>query len=227
MEKLTEILNSFNEISVVIRLVLAVICGGAIGLEREKKRRAAGFRTHILIAMGASMTTLVGQYLMILFPNTDPLRIGAQVVAGMGFIGAGAIIVTRRKEAKGLTTAAGLWTTAIIGLAAGAGCYVEVIVSCVMILVAETVFSKIEYFLISNSKIMNIYVDFSNKSEIYMVRDRISSKKIAIINMEITKGTVDDGISAIFTLKFPAKSNHDEILREIASLESVRQIEEL
>ena len=119
MEKLAEIFYSFNEISVVARLVLAVICGGIIGLEREKKRRAAGFRTHILISMGAAMTALVGQYLMT-FSSTDPLRIGAQVVSGMGFIGAGAIIVTRRKEAKGLTTAAGLWTTAIIGLAAGA-----------------------------------------------------------------------------------------------------------
>ncbi|MBP3333913.1 MAG: MgtC/SapB family protein [Clostridia bacterium] len=226
MEKLAEIFYSFNEISVVARLVLAVICGGIIGLEREKKRRAAGFRTHILISMGAAMTALVGQYLMT-FSSTDPLRIGAQVVSGMGFIGAGAIIVTRRKEAKGLTTAAGLWTTAIIGLAAGAGCYLEVVVSSFMILVAEILFSKIEYYLISNSKIMNIYVDFSHKSEIYAVNERINSRKIEILNTEINKGTGDDAVSAIFTLKFPAKADHEEIIKEIAALESVKCVEEL
>lgn len=226
MEKLVDILYSFNEISVSIRLALAVICGGLVGLEREKKRRAAGFRTHILIAMGAAMTALLGQFLF-QSSSLDPLRIGAQVISGMGFIGAGAIIVTRRKEAKGLTTAAGLWTTAIVGLAAGAGCYVEVIFTTLMILAAELVFSKIEYFLISSSKIINVYVDFSDKSEIYAINDRINSKKIEILSTEINKNTDDDGISVIFTLKFPAKTAHEEILGEIAALESVRKVEEL
>ena len=225
MNGFLDILYSFNEISVTARLVLAVICGGIIGIEREQKRRAAGFRTHILIAMGAAMTSLVGQYLFDL--GGDPLRIGAQVVAGMGFIGAGTIIVTRRKEAKGLTTAASLWTTAIIGLAAGVGCYVEVLFCTVMIIVAQLIFSKAEYYLIANSKIMNVYVDFSDTQEIYEINRRINAHKIEIINTEINKNGEDDGISAIFTLKFPAKVEQDEILREIADLESVRQVEEL
>lgn len=94
---------------VVVRMFLAVLCGGIIGLERESKRRSAGFRTHTLICIGATLTTLTSQYLMGLGLTTDPARLGAQVIAGMGFIGAGAIIVTSRRQVKGLTTAAGLW----------------------------------------------------------------------------------------------------------------------
>ena len=103
--------------AVAIRVVISVICGGVIGLEREYKRRPAGFRTHILICLGAAMTTLTGQFLvLVMHSNTDMSRLGAQVVAGIGFIGAGCIIVTKRRRVKGLTTAAGLWATAIVGL---------------------------------------------------------------------------------------------------------------
>ena len=233
MDRISEIFYGFNDISIAARLVLAAFCGGLIGIEREKKRRAAGFRTHILTAMGAAMTTLVGQFLLTLGEigaeslATDPLRLGAQVISGMGFIGAGAIIVTRRKQVKGLTTAAGLWTTAIIGLAAGAGCYIEVVFSTVMIILAELIFSKAEYYLMSNPRIVNIYVDFVDKSEIYRINERISERKIEILDAEITKGSEDEGISVIFTLKFPRKTSHDEILEEISLLESVRMVEEL
>lgn len=110
--------------SVALRMTLAVVCGGIIGIEREYKRRPAGFRTHILICLGAAMTTLTSQYLyLVLGQYTDMARLGAQVVAGIGFIGAGTIIVTRRQRVKGLTTAAGLWAAAIIGLALGGGFY--------------------------------------------------------------------------------------------------------
>lgn len=233
MYRISELFYSFNDISIVARLVLAAFCGGLIGIEREKKRRAAGFRTHILTAMGAAMTTLVGQYLLTLGESgaenfvSDPLRLGAQVISGMGFIGAGAIIVTRRKQVKGLTTAAGLWTTAIIGLAAGAGCYLEVVFSTVMIILAEMLFSKAEYYLMSNPRIVSVYVDFVDKSEIYRINERINEQKIEILDAEITKGSEDEGISVIFTLKFPRKVHHDEILNEIAHLESVRTVEEL
>ena len=102
-------------LSTTLRMLLAVVCGGLIGLEREYKRRPAGFRTHILICLGAAMTTITSQFLYLnLHYYTDMARLGAQVVAGIGFIGAGAIIVTRRRRVKGLTTAAGLWAAAIV-----------------------------------------------------------------------------------------------------------------
>ena len=110
--------------SVTVRMLLAVLCGGIIGIERAYKRRPAGFRTHILICLGAAITTLTSQYLYLnLHYYTDMARLGAQVVAGIGFIGAGTIVVTRQQRVKGLTTAAGLWASACAGLAIGAGFY--------------------------------------------------------------------------------------------------------
>ena len=118
-------LRQLDLASLLFRLALAMFFGGMIGMERERKRRPAGFRTHILICLGAAMTTLTSQYMFLtMHLYTDVARLGAQVISGIGFIGAGTIIVTRDKRVKGLTTAAGLWAAAIIGLACGAG-YVE------------------------------------------------------------------------------------------------------
>ena len=118
-------LRGFNEISVTLRFVLAVLFGGIIGLEREHKHRPAGFRTHILVCMGAASVMMTSQYLINLVNSgvasftCDPARLGAQVISGIGFVGAGTIMVTKRRQVKGLTTAAGLWDSAIIGLAIG------------------------------------------------------------------------------------------------------------
>ena len=131
-------LRDMTLLSVFVRMLLAVVCGGIIGVEREYKRRPAGFRTHILICLGATMTTLTSQYLFLVMNYyTDIARLGAQVVAGIGFIGAGTIIVTRRQRVKGLTTAAGLWAVAIVGLAVGGGFYEGAIAATVLILLAD------------------------------------------------------------------------------------------
>mgnify|MGYP000830799762 FL=1 len=136
--------------AILVRLTLAVVCGGVIGAERETKRRPAGFRTHILICLGAAITTLTSQYLLLsLHLFTDVARLGAQVISGIGFIGAGTIIVTRDKRVKGLTTAAGLWAAAIIGLVCGAG-YVECAVfATLVVLVVELVLIRLEFKLTS------------------------------------------------------------------------------
>ena len=138
-------LRDINVLSVSVRMLLAVICGGVIGIELEFKRRPAGFRTHILVCLGAAMTTLTSQYLYLyMHYYTDMARLGAQVVAGIGFIGAGTIIVTRQQRVKGLTTAAGLWTSAIVGLALGGGFYEGGILTTVLILLAELLFARLE-----------------------------------------------------------------------------------
>ena len=137
-----ENLRDVTFVSVCLRMVLAVVCGGAIGVEREFKRRPAGFRTHILICLGAAMTTLTGQYLyLVMHYYTDMARLGAQVIAGVGFIGAGTIIVTKRQRVKGLTTAAGLWAAAIVGLCLGSGFYEGGLFTTGLMLLAELALS--------------------------------------------------------------------------------------
>ena len=159
MLQIFESLREPSMLSVALRMVLAVLCGGLVGLEREYKRRPAGFRTHILICLGAAMTTLTSQFLLFVmnYP-TDIARLGAQVIAGIGFIGAGTIIVTRRQRVKGLTTAAGLWASAIVGLALGAGFYEGGIITTALILLAELVFSKLEYRILASSPEVNLYM---------------------------------------------------------------------
>ena len=145
----------------VLRMLLAVICGGLIGIEREHKRRPAGFRTHILICLGASLTTLTSQYVYLqLDMFTDLTRLGAQVIAGIGFIGAGTIIVTKRRQVKGLTTAAGLWASAIVGIAVGAGYVEAALIATGMILLVELVLSRFEWFLMSTARDIHLYVEY-------------------------------------------------------------------
>lgn len=219
-------LREISTVSVLFRLFLAVVCGGMIGIEREHKRRPAGFRTHILICLGAAMTTMTSEFLFLdmnLF--TDIGRLGAQVIAGIGFIGAGTIIVTKRRQVKGLTTAAGLWTCAIIGLAVGAGYYEAAVLSTVIILLAEIFFSRFEYWVLVNSKNLNIYVEYSDNEHLDNVIRMIKGYRIIILDLEITKSGANS--CAIFQLQLPKKISHDKIMTAISTSDGIVSVEEL
>jgi putative Mg2+ transporter-C (MgtC) family protein len=121
-----------TEIEMVLRLVLALVLGGVIGFQRERSGKEAGLRTHILICSGAALFTVVSIYG---FPGSDPARIAAGIVTGIGFLGAGVILHRSGGEVVGLTTAATIWAVAAIGLAAGAGLYIISVVATVLTLV--------------------------------------------------------------------------------------------
>ncbi|MEE1247314.1 MAG: MgtC/SapB family protein [Acutalibacteraceae bacterium] len=219
-------LRDITTVSVLVRLFFAVICGGAIGIEREHKRRTAGFRTHILICLGAAMTTMISQFLLYnMHLYTDIGRLGAQVIAGIGFIGAGTIIVTKRRQVKGLTTAAGLWTCAIIGLAIGAGYFEAGLLSTIIILLAEIFFSRFEYWVLENAKNINIYVEYTGNENLDSVIRLLKSYRVVIIDLEITKSGVNS--CAIFQLQLPKKVSHDKIMTSISASEGIISVEEL
>lgn len=221
-----DFLRDVTTVSVLFRLFVAVVCGGIIGIEREHKRRPAGFRTHILICLGASMTTLTSQFLFYdLNLYTDIGRLGAQVVAGIGFIGAGAIIVTKRRQVKGLTTAAGLWTCAIIGLAIGAGYYEASVIATFVIVIAEIFFVKFEYWVLVNSRNLNIYVEYEDNENLDNVIRLVKGYRIVIIDLEITKS--GNNSCAIFQLQLPKKISHDKIMTAISTAEGIVSVEEL
>lgn len=222
--------NDLGWLTVTVRLVLAMICGGVIGLERERKRRPAGFRTHILICLGAAMTTLTSQYVVLeLGLFTDMARLGAQVIAGIGFIGAGTIIITKRRQVKGLTTAAGLWAAAIVGLCCGAGFFEGAIFATVIILLAEIVFVKLEYFIVSNARICNLYVEYSDSSKLGAIVDTIKKTGAYIVDMEITKKASESGKNpcVIFSIQTPRKIKCQAIMTMLAKLDGVVSVEEL
>lgn len=216
--------------SVALRMVLAVVCGGIIGIEREYKRRPAGFRTHILICLGAAMTTLTSQYLyLVLGQYTDMARLGAQVVAGIGFIGAGTIIVTRRQRVKGLTTAAGLWAAAIIGLALGGGFYEGGLFATILIMVAELFFSRVEYRMLKNAPEVNLYVEYSDNRTMDVLLQEFREHGLKILNMGIIHSNSNEkhNACAIFTLRLHKGLDIDKLqqgIRTTAGVVSVREL---
>ena len=156
---------------------------------------------------------------------TDIARLGAQVIAGIGFIGAGTIIVTKRRQVKGLTTAAGLWTCAVIGLATGAGYYEAAVVVTAVILIAEIFFSKFEYWIITNSKNLNIYVEYSESDNLDDLIRLIKVNRVVILDLEITRSGTNS--SAIFQLQLPKKLSHDRLMTDISSSDGIISVEEL
>jgi putative Mg2+ transporter-C (MgtC) family protein len=227
--EIIEMLRGVTPVGVALRFALALLCGGIIGLERESKRRSAGFRTHTLVCIGATLTTLVGLFLYKSGLSTDPTRLGAQVISGMGFLGAGTIIVTTRRQVKGLTTAAGLWTSAIIGLAIGAGYYEAALIGVMIVLLAAIVLSKIEFLVIASAKRMNIYVEFDSPDMLDRLVDRLERRDIRVTDIEFTKQRTASGVrfSAVLTLKFRKRQKHDNILSELSQFDGVYSIEEL
>lgn len=183
-----EALRDINVLSTFVKMLCAMLCGGAIGLEREYKRRSAGFRTHILICLGACMTAMTGQYIVIILHySSDMARLGAQVIAGIGFIGAGAIIVTQKNQVRGLTTSAGLWATAVTGLAFGSGFYEGGILTTILILLAETVLSRLEYASHVRAKRRILYVEFTRRAALDFILSEMKSRGDQIEDIEMTQ----------------------------------------
>ena len=161
-------LTEFNLVSVAVRLVLAMAVGGLIGIERGKQGRAAGMRTHILVCIGAALTVMIGFYAreVLGITNSDPLRISAQVISGIGFLGVGTILIKGRFQITGLTTAACVWATATIGLALGAGFYAGALIAFAATFLTVTVLHKLEYKLGKSQRRYGMYVEISSDKHI-------------------------------------------------------------
>lgn len=223
-------LRELNLISIVVRLSLAAICAGVIGIERGQKRRPAGFRTHILVCMGATLVMVTNQYMAdVLGMDTDPSRMGAQVISGIGFLGAGTIIVVGRNQVKGLTTAAGLWACACMGLAIGIGFYEGAIISCLFVFGVMTGLHNMDNYVQANSKVMEIYVEFEDLSGLTNFLKYLKEKGAKVSNMDVQKIKRDgyQQVGSIMTVRLQEKHNHAEQLLEFNKIEGVHSIEEI
>lgn len=226
-------------LEVVLRLLVATFCGGVIGIERGKKNRPAGFRTYILVCVGASLTMILGEYLAVMYSlwseqittllNSDIARFGAQVINGIGFLGAGTIIITGNQQVKGMTTAAGLWASACMGLAIGAGFYEGALIGCLLIIITTAIFSKLETFILQHSRNVNLYVEFENADDLNVIIERLRAKNVRIYDVEFLKAKQANlkYPSAIFSLQLPKKVSHASMVTEIATIDAVKKIEEL
>ena len=186
MEKIIMFLQDLNVATVAIRLALAMVVGSVIGLERGKQGRAAGLRTHILVCLGATLASMIGLYVntSLGFDN-DPLRIAAQVISGIGFLGVGTILIKGRFQITGLTTAAGLWTVAAIGLALGVGFYSAAIVAFVLSVLTVSIIHRLEYTINKRHRRFGIYVEIVSDKDVRRTIDFLE-KNFKISDIQVT-----------------------------------------
>lgn len=241
MDNMIAYLRELNAPSMMLRIVLAIINGGIIGFEREKKNRGAGFRTYMLVALGATLTVMLSQYLDLMLRGpwmsaaeeigirTDVSRFGAQVINGVGFLGAGTIIVTGRQEVKGLTTAAGLWASACMGLAIGAGFYECMLIGCLLILLSLELLPVLEEAMNAISKNLNVHVEMEGMESVSGVIGLIKASGHRVLDVEIEKeqhGGIST-VSAVFTLLIKPHCSHTEVLAGISAVGGITYVEEI
>ncbi len=166
-------LKEFTIWSMLVRLVLAMLIGFLIGYEREKLGRPAGLRTHILVCVGACMTSLIGIFIWIQDPQSDPLRVSAQVISGIGFLGVGTIMVRGRDHITGLTTAATLWTTASLGIALGFGFYEAALVCALIVTITTGILCKLEDDKKKKNRKFHFYAEIEDVSDVNDIVDRM------------------------------------------------------
>lgn len=217
---------------VIIRLFLAILLSGLIGMERQNKNRPAGFKTHILVCLGSALTMMISQSILLspgFTGSFDPTRLGAQVISGIGFLGAGTII-REGASVKGLTTAATLWAVACVGLAVGAGFYWGAIACAILIFIVLKVLGLLSFAMNEKSANLILHVTADNTpdkiGEICML---LSDYHVTIRNMEFITEDEDfenRRIQLKFVLNLPHKTTHTEVICAIASLEGVLSVEE-
>lgn len=221
-------LREVTYLAVILRIFAAVIIGGILGLERGMKNRPAGLRTYMLVCVGACVVMLTNQYIYQVFGTGDPVRMGAQVVSGIGFLGAGTIIVTRRNQIKGLTTAAGLWSAAGVGLALGVGFYEAAIAGTVAVFMVIALLQKMDNKLHRRSKQLEAYIELSSISLGDFLRT-MRDANIEVSDVQRESGEEDtDGVRAyVATLKGRKRLNHTELMEKVLSIPGVEFVEEL
>ena len=221
-------LREVTYLAVALRVVAAVIVGGILGLERGMKNRPAGLRTYMLVCVGACVIMLTNQYIYQVFGSGDPVRMGAQVVSGIGFLGAGTIIVTRRNQIKGLTTAAGLWSAAGVGLALGVGFYEAAIAGTAAVFAVITLLQKMDNKLHRRSKQLEAYIELKGISLGNFLRT-MREADIDVSDVQRESGEEEsDGVRAyVATLKGKKRQNHMELMEKVLATPGVVFLEEL
>ena len=234
-------LRDLNTASVFIRLILALILGGLIGLDRALRHRPAGPRTYALVCVGAALTMVLSQYEYVMLTTdwapmaeavglkTDVSRFGAQVINGIGFLGAGTVIATNQQKVKGLTTASGLWASACLGLVVGSGFYEAALFAFLLIVITMWLLRPLEEVIIERSRNINIYVELRSIADMGAVLKTIKDQDINIFDMDIHHGKdqIVQKPNAVLYLRMPHRAPHHELITLLSDLDEVYTVKEL
>ena len=216
MDKIIALLTDFNEWSIAFRLLLALLMGGLIGMERGRHGRAAGMRTHVLVCVGACMTALVGLFMS---DTADATRIAAQVISGIGFLGAGTIMIRNQSVITGLTTAAGVWCTATIGIALGYGFYLAALIATVITIITATLLTRLEG---GKKYIIRCYVELKDAEKTTATVSVIEQMYISAKVTEVTaaKSSLPGSVGLSLSLSLD-ENEQKSYLAKLDSLENV------
>ena len=222
-------LRELTYLAVGLRILAALVMGGALGLERGMKNRPAGLRTYMLVCVGSCLIMMTNQYIFQATGVGDPTRMSAQVVSGIGFLGAGTIVVTQRNQIKGLTTAAGLWACAAAGLALGIGFYEAAVIGGVAIFVVLTLLHRWDDRMHSKGRAFILYFELSKDYALGEFIRAVRGMEIEIFDVRMESEMVlRDGESAFTaTIKTKQRVDHRKVLDEIKTLPGVAYLEEL
>ena len=215
--------------AVITRVLTSIFIGGLLGLERGMKNRPAGLRTYMLVSVGACLIMMTNQYIYQFTGAGDPMRLGAQVVSGIGFLGAGTIVVTRHNQIKGLTTAAGLWASAGVGLALGIGFYEGAIAVGLSVFVILTVLQRFEDSVHKKIRVLELYVELRSSVSVAQFVQALKSLdlKMESIQFEPEGGFDVDTRAVILTVKAKKATDHKMLREKIRKIEGVVHLEEL
>lgn len=222
---------------IIIRCFLAILCGGIVGYERGVKNQAAGIRTYILVTLGACMVMMTNQFIVAQYGTGDPSRMGAQVISGLGFLGAGTIMITNHNKIKGLTTAAGLWSSATIGLAIGIGFYKGAIVVGSLLIGVMIFFTPIKNYMNTKTKFADYYIVFESLEAYNRLLIFLNTSGIKILDIQNGIGHFDEErqlnriktaqVSCYLSLKLNENFDHLKLMEDIHRIAGVVYIEEV
>ncbi len=229
MNLIFENLRGISMQALLIKTVLALLIGGVLGIERGRKRRPAGFRTFMLVCFGSMVVMTTNMYVFSYLKVSDPVRLGAQVVSGIGFLGGGMIITNSNKnQVSGITTAASLWTAACLGLAIGVGFYELAVIGFFAVLLINSWLQTLENYLLMNSRIIRLYVEYDSSQPISNLVDFSRNNRYDVLDLQIKRSRQNIEITTIvLLLRSEVKRSHDEIIHSWQIIEGVQFIEEI
>lgn len=218
-----------TEGAIVVRILISLAFGAILGLDRGLKSRPAGLRTYILVCVGSCIVMVTNQYVYQVFDTGDPVRMAAQVVSGIGFLGAGTIIVTRRNQIRGLTTAAGLWASACVGLAIGIGLYEIALVGGLAVVIVLTSLGHWDFFIRRRARDIEVYIELPLSFSFAVFLEKLREQGLGISNLQFTggEGSASDRLGFVCTLSCAQRMDHALMLAAVRSIGPRISVEEL
>lgn len=220
-------LSGYAYLTICVRLIIATAMGAVIGYERASKKSTAGLRTFSIVCVASALTMIINEYLIDIYGTGDAGRLAAQVISGIGFLGMGSIILTSRNQIRGLTTAATLWATAILGLAIGAGMIIPSCIAFVIMMFIISVLSHVSKHLEQYNRLMTMYVEVEKSAGLQQITEILKQKGFEILALEKHNSSPEGDLMIQLDINLRGKYLHADIISQLSQLESIHYIEEV